>query len=231
MDNAETLAATEIGWLRGGSWGAVVAGLAMLHARGVLAPGVGRIRRTGSLPRDAEPLEQALYAALYGSMGPRELASQKRVQRALRDVQRCLVERGLVRATSRRVLMPVVLVALPPVLLSKLVAAAAVGVAEGLGVVVVLVGIAVCLLPRRTLAGQRALAAVRVRYGDLVERSKLEPVEVGLAVGLFGTAALQAVMPRFARDAGLFDGGRSSNQFDGRLDWSPWSPNTDSFWN
>lgn len=102
---------------------------------------------------------------------------------------------------------------------------------EGLLAVVVLVGIAVWLLPRRTVAGARALAAARVRYGDLIERSKLEPVEVGLAVGLFGTAALQALMPRFAWDAGLLDGGRSSNQFDSRLDSSPWGANTGSFWN
>ncbi|SCL13523.1 TIGR04222 domain-containing protein [Micromonospora rhizosphaerae] len=231
MDNAETLAATEIAWLRGGNWGAVMAGLAMLHTRGVLAPGAGRIRRTGSLPQDAEPLERALYAALYGSIGPRELAGQKRVQRALRDVRRSLVERGLVRATSRRVLMPVLLVVLPPVLLAKLVALRAVGVTEGLVAVVVLVGIAVWLRPRRTVAGTRALAAGRVRYGDLVERSQLEPVEVGLAVALFGTPAILALMPRFAWGAGLLDGGRSSNHFDSRLDSSPWGANTDSFWN
>ncbi|MET8367622.1 TIGR04222 domain-containing membrane protein [Micromonospora sp. NPDC005194] len=231
MDDAAPLGATEIGWLGGGNRGAVMAGLAMLHARGLLAPGVGRIRRIGSLPRDAEPLERALYAALYGSLGPRELASQKRVRRALRDVRRSLVERGLVRATSRRVLIPVLLVALPPALLARLVALNAVDVTEGLVAVVVLVGIAVWFLPRRTVAGAQALAAARVRYGDLVERSQLEPVEVGLAVALFGTPALLALMPRFAADGGLLDGGRSSIQLDSRLDSSRWGTNTDYFWN
>lgn len=231
MDNAETLGATEMGWLQGGNSGAVMAAVAMLYARGVLVPGVGRIRRIGTVPQDVEPLERALYTALYGSVGPRELVSQKRVQRALRDVQRSLVERGLVRATSRRVLMPVLLVALPPALLAQLVALKVIGVTEGLLGVVVLAGIAVRFLPRRTVAGMRALAAARVRYGDLVKRSQLEPVEVGRAVGLFGTAALQALMPGFAWEAGLLDGGRSSNHGDSRLDSSPWSPNTDFFWN
>ncbi|MET7833724.1 TIGR04222 domain-containing membrane protein [Micromonospora sediminicola] len=231
MDDAGTLAATEIGWLRGGNWGAVIAGLAMLHTRGVLATGVGRIRRTGSLPQDVEPLERALYAALYGSIGPGELARQKRVQRALRDVRQSLAERGLVRTSSRRVLMPVLLAALPPALLPKLVTAGLVGVTEGLVAIVVLVGIAVWLLPRRTIAGTRALTTARVRYGDLVERSQLEPVEVGLAVALFGTPALQALMPRFAWDAGLLDGGRSSHHLDSRLESSPWGANTNSFWN
>ncbi|MCP3785105.1 TIGR04222 domain-containing membrane protein [Micromonospora sp. A3M-1-15] len=231
MDDSETLAATEIGWLQGGNWGAVIAGLAMLHTRGVLATGVGRIRRTGSLPQDAEPLERALYAALYGSVGPRELARQKRVQRALRDVRQSLVERGLVRASSRRVLMPVLLVALPPALLPKLVAAGMVGVTEGLVAVVVIVGIAVWLMPRRTVPGARALATARVRHRGLVERSQLEPVEVGLAVALFGTPALQALMPKFAWDAGLLDGGRSTHHIDSRLESSPWGANTGSFWN
>lgn len=231
MNGAETLSATEIGWLQGGDWGAVIAGLAMLHKRGVLATGVGRIRRTGSAPQDAEPLERALYAALYGSIGPRELARQKRVQRALRDVRQSLVERGLVRASSRRVLMPVLLVALPPALLPKLVATGMVGVTEGLLTIVVLMGIAVWLLPRRTVAGARALATARVRHGGLVERSQLEPVEVGLAVALFGTPALQTLMPSFAWDAGLLDGGRSSHHIDSRLESSPWGADTKSFWN
>ena len=127
--------------------------------------------------------------------------------------------------------MPVLLVTLPPPFLAQLVALEVVGVIEGLVGVVAVAGIAVWFMPRRTGRGARALAAARHRYGDLVERSPLEPVEVGRAVGLFGTAALQALIPRFAREAGLVDGGRSSNHIDSRLDSSPWSPNTDSFWN
>ncbi|MEU5826314.1 hypothetical protein [Micromonospora tulbaghiae] len=65
MGDADVLAATEIGLLQGGDRGAVVAALAMLNARGVLAAGAGQVRRTGSLPP-----ERALYTALYGSVGP-----------------------------------------------------------------------------------------------------------------------------------------------------------------
>lgn len=86
-------------------------------------------------------------------------------------------------------------------------------------------------MPRRTVPGARALATARVRHRDLVERSQLEPVEVGLAVALFGTPALQALMPKFAWDAGLLDGGRSTHHIDSRLESSPWGANTGSFWN
>lgn len=231
MGDADVLAATEIGLLQGGDRAAIVAALAMLNARGVLAAGAGRVRRTGSLPPECEPLERALYAALYGSVGPGELGRQKRVQRALRDGRRSLARRGLARTPGRRALLPILLVVLPPALLVKLVAAGVVGVTEGLVAVVVLVGIAVWSLPLRTVAGTRALAAARERHGDLLERPDLEPAEVGLAVALFGTPAAQALMPRFTRDAGLLDGGRNSHQVDSRLDSSPWGANTSSFWN
>ncbi|WFF09437.1 hypothetical protein O7622_13215 [Micromonospora sp. WMMD1076] len=143
MGDAETLAATGIGLLPGGDQAAVAAALAMLNARGVLSAAAGRIRRTASLPPEAEPLERALYAARYGSVGPRELARQKRILRALRDVRRGLAARGLARTPGRRVLLPILLVVLPPALLVKLVAAGLVGVTEGLVAVVVLVGVAV----------------------------------------------------------------------------------------
>lgn len=210
VGNDEELGGTEIGCLRGGSWAAVTTGLVMLHARGVLVSGAGRISRTGSVRPDVEPLERALYAALYGSMGPRELASQQRVHRALGEVRRRLVERGLVRAPWRRVLIPVVLVTLPPVLLAQLVALRAIGVIVGLAAALVFVGIAGWFLPRRTLAGARALRALRARHGDIVSRPALQPAEVGVAVALFGTPALLATMPKFARDGGLLDGGRWS---------------------
>lgn len=92
-------------------------------------------------------------------------------------------------------------------------------------------GIAVWLLPRRTVAGTRALATARARYGYLLEGSQLEPVQVGLAVAVFGAPALPALMPRFAWDGGLLDGGRSSHHIDNRLESSPWGASTKSFWN
>jgi uncharacterized protein (TIGR04222 family) len=165
-----------------------MAGLAMLHTRGVLAAGVDRSRRTGPLPRDAEPLERALYAALYGSVGPREFASQKRVQRALRDVRHGLIERGLVRTTSRRVLMPVLLVTPLPAVLPRLVAAEVVGVTEGLMAVVALVGIAVWMRRRRGAGVGCRPASIRRPH----RQAPVGPAEVGFAVALFGAPAQHA---------------------------------------
>jgi uncharacterized protein (TIGR04222 family) len=105
MERLHGLTAIGIGHLCGGGWGTVRTGLAMLYARGsVVAGRAGAVRRAGSVPRDAEPLERALFASLYGDMSPREVASTPRVREAVGDVRRDLIRRGLVRPQRRRVL-------------------------------------------------------------------------------------------------------------------------------
>jgi uncharacterized protein (TIGR04222 family) len=209
MRQIEGLTATGIGHLRGGRWGAVRAGLAMLHAReAVVAGREGTVRRAGSRPRDAEPLEQVLFAALYGNMGPRELADRPRVRAAVGDVRRDLIRRGLVRPQRRRVLVPLALVVLPPYLLARLIDV--IGVHVGLATTVALVAVACWFLPRRTLAGARALRHLRALHPEPVGQDSAAPSRVGPAVALYGTPALLATMPRFAREGGLLDGGRWS---------------------
>jgi uncharacterized protein (TIGR04222 family) len=72
----------EIAWLTGGDWTAVRTGRAVLHARGLVAGRAGTASRTGSLPPRSESLERALFSALYGHKGPRELANHRRVRQA-----------------------------------------------------------------------------------------------------------------------------------------------------
>jgi uncharacterized protein (TIGR04222 family) len=209
MRQLDGLTATGIGHLRGGGRAAVCTGLAMLHAReAVVAGRDGSVRRTGSLPRDAEPLERALFTALYGDMSPRELAHQPRVRAAIGDVRRDLIRRGLVRPQRRRVLVPLALAVVPPWLLARLIDV--IGVPVGLATTVALVAVACWFLPRRTLIGQRALSHLRARHPEPTGPAATAPARLGPVVALYGTPVLRATMPRFARESGLLDGGKWS---------------------
>ncbi|WP_173052756.1 TIGR04222 domain-containing membrane protein [Phytohabitans houttuyneae] len=208
MRQIEGLTATGIGHLRGGRWGAVRTGLAMLHAReAVVAGRDGRVRRTGSKPRGAEPLEQALFGALYSDTGPRELADHQRVRAAVGEVRRDLIRRKLVRPQRRRVLVPLALAVVPPYVLARLIDV--IGAPIGLAATVVLVGVACWFLPRRTLAGARALRHLRDLHPEPTSPGGSAD-RLGPAVALYGNAALLVAMPRFAREGGLLDGGRRS---------------------
>lgn len=208
MRQLDGLTATGIGHLRGGGWGAVRTGLAMLHAREAVVAGRDGTVRRRAVPRDAEPLERALFAALYSDTGPRELASRSRVREAVGEVRRDLIRRGLVRPQRRRVLVPLVLVVVPPWLLGRLIDV--VGAPVGLATTVALAAVACWFLPRRTLAGARALRHLRAQYPEPTGPAAATPGALGPAVALYGTPVLVATMPRFARESGLLDGGRWS---------------------
>jgi hypothetical protein len=149
MGRTGKLTHVEIAWLAGGERAAVRTGLAALHARGLLTGRSGMASRTGSLRPESEPLERALFSALYGHMGPRELANQRQVRHAFNDLRKSLVARGLVRSPWRRVALPV-------------------DVRPGLVLVMVLTVAACWFLPRRTLAGTGTLRALRSAHAPLL---------------------------------------------------------------
>ncbi|GIG90783.1 hypothetical protein Pen02_57190 [Plantactinospora endophytica] len=207
------LSTTDLGYLNGGAWGAVRAGLVLLHGRGrVTADRAGGIARTGSMPADGEPLERALFGALYGSMAPREVAGKRRVRQALAEQRESLIGLGLLRPAWRRFLLPAMLVLVLPMMVARLVAADLLGVGVGLLVVLAFVGLAGWFLPRRTLSGGRTLRDARRRHplpigpdGEPVDQPiGLDP---GLAAALYGSVGLLATVRLFARDGGLLDGG------------------------
>ncbi|HEU5110383.1 MAG TPA: TIGR04222 domain-containing membrane protein, partial [Micromonosporaceae bacterium] len=199
-------------------------GLAVLHARGLLTGHAGTLSRTGSPPPASESVERALFSALYGRKGPRELASHRRVRRAPTDLRRTLTGRGLVRSPWRRIMVPAVLVMVPPMIVARLAARDGIDVRIGLGLVMVFTLTACWFLPRRTIAGARTLRALRSAHQHLLAQGDdghdghsgghrvpvLTAEQVGLAVALTGTRALLTTMAGFARDAGLLDGGRWS---------------------
>lgn len=208
---------TEIAYLANGRWAATRVGLAMLHARGLLDTSRrGRVQRVGSSPRAGEPLEKALFAGLLGWSGAREVGEKPRVRAAHRQLRRGLERRGLVRRWWVRSLVPLVLAVLPGVVVARLVSLETVAPQAGMLGVAACAAAAVWFLPRRTVAGARALQRLRADHADLV--TELEsgqarpgmwaPERVGVAVALYGDAALMVIMPVVARDAGLVDGGR-----------------------
>ncbi|GAB3964459.1 hypothetical protein GCM10027615_07180 [Plantactinospora veratri] len=203
------LSTTDLGYLNGGAWGAVRAGLVTLHGRGgVTAARPGRLSRTGGLPAYAEPLERALFAALYGTMSPREVAGRRRVRQALAEQREGLIGLGLLRPAWRRLLLPATLLLVLPMLVARLVAADLLGVGVGLLVVLAFVGMAGWFLPRRTLSGERTLRDARRRHplpvGPDSGPAGLDP---GLAVALYGSAGVLPAVREFVRDSGLLDGG------------------------
>ncbi|GAA4258349.1 hypothetical protein GCM10022255_078700 [Dactylosporangium darangshiense] len=216
MDGGGTtreLRATEIAYLAGGEWLAVRAGLIMLYRRGRLETDErGRINRTGPAPRDAEPLERALYNALLGWTGPKEITNRPRVREALAELRGALRGRRQVRPPWVRLCVPAALLAVPAWAVARL------GAPPLVAMPVILAGVAAALwfVPRRTAAGVRRLQRLRAGERDLVEvvnagpraGANLSPERAGLAVALFGNAALLAVDPVLATRGGLIDGGR-----------------------
>ncbi|MDG4825651.1 TIGR04222 domain-containing membrane protein [Asanoa sp. WMMD1127] len=212
MGARRELLVTEVACLAGGRWGATRTGLVMLLARGLLGTNMaGRIERRGSSPRAGEPLERALFTALVGRSGAREVAEKPRMRRALVQLRRGLERRGLLRRWYVRVLAPLALTVVPGWLVARL---AGRGVVSPTVAVWLVAGgaVAACFfLPRRRLAGARELRRLRAAHAGLIDAEEnLSPEQQGLAVALFGDAALLRIMPRLARGVGLLDGGRWS---------------------
>ncbi|MGI5239490.1 TIGR04222 domain-containing membrane protein [Dactylosporangium sp. CA-139066] len=203
------LKATEVAYLAGGERAAVRAGLIMLYRRGRLETDErGRVNRTGADPRDGEPFERALYNGLLGWIGPRELATLPRVRAALADLRTGLRRDGELRWPWVRVCVPAALLALPAWAVARF------GAPPLVAMPVVLAGVvaAMWFIPRRTLAGMRRLQWLRSEHAGLAAAADLDPRRAGLAVALFGNAALLAVAPVLAVRGGLLDGGRWSRE-------------------
>lgn len=230
---------TEIAYLAGGPWRATQAGVAMLHARGVVVADRPRqVRRTGSVPADAGTVERMLFATLYEWMAPRELANKPRVRRAMAEVRKELVRSGLVRPGWRRLVMPIVLIAAPPILMARWLDLDAGAVPIALIGCVAAAAVSVSHVLRPTFAGMRLLHRLRRQHAravtprqtagqsDAPRRSNRADAdvaatdaypdadvgvdEVGMVVALFGAAGLLATVPRFAGRSGLLGRGRWS---------------------
>jgi uncharacterized protein (TIGR04222 family) len=206
---------TALGYLSGGTRRAVVTALAVLHVRGaveVAKPGM--VRRTDEQFGSGDRLLSATYAALDLPNGPRGIELRPQVQRAVAEVRKELVAAHLMAPAGRVVASKWLLFLVVP-LVSAQIAVTHDATAITIAAIDFVVGGALTARDGRTRAG-RALSRAAAEQPD-----ESDPDSVGHAVARQGKRALRAIMPRFATDAGLLDGGIAA-QFTGA------GPNSDA---
>lgn len=151
--------ATELGYLRRGTRGAVLTALGGLLTEGVImVRSRGGVRRTDKpLRRCRDPFQRAVYDALHGPAGARDLATRPAVRRARADLAERLADGGLVPGRLRRTVGVATLIAVPAVAIAgarSALDAAVTGAA-------LLITVSLWLLSRRTIAGHRLLRRMR----------------------------------------------------------------------
>ncbi|MEV0091288.1 TIGR04222 domain-containing membrane protein [Streptomyces sp. NPDC050738] len=97
-DGSSQLSAEAVGMLRGGSRAAVTVAVVALALRGAVTPGKpGTLQTSGTASGAEGALEKAVHAVLHRPLPLRDLIEAPRVQAALEEVRRPLVEGGLWR--------------------------------------------------------------------------------------------------------------------------------------
>ncbi|MEU4094341.1 TIGR04222 domain-containing membrane protein [Streptomyces sp. NPDC026673] len=197
----------EAAYLRDGRRGAVVVALVALHLRGTVDAGPRGTARISGPARDlSQPLQRAVYEALYRPSGVNTVAASRPVRRPLDALRGRLAGAGLIRGDRRwraaRVLLCAAVLTvvwelasgpLPPWNSPLRTAVSAVPVAAA---------VALWAVPRRTGAGRRVLQRARERFPRPRTR-RASPESVLLAVALHGEPALRLAVPHFTREAGL----------------------------
>lgn len=198
---------TVLGYLTGGTRRAVVTALAMLHVHGAVRIGKqGTVKRTDGKFASTDRLLSATYAALYQPNGPRGIASRPQVRRAAAEVRKDVVAGRLLVPTGSWVASRVLSWLAVPLIAAQI--ATSHGAASiTLAVIVFVLGGVVYVRDRRT-------RTCRVRTRQLGREVGPDAESVGYAVAAQGKRALREIMPRFAKDAGLLDGGVAA-QFTG----------------
>lgn len=202
----------DVAYLNGGPELAVYSALSAMHLAGTIGTaGRGRVRAAGRLEPGTAPLERAVHFTAAAPVERRRLVFQRPVVTALEDVQRRLVEAGLLLSTEQRRRIRAVgwwMVAVAGLGLVRLLAGIANARPVGLLVVALLAVTAVALVllaraPRRSRLGDAALAELRGRHHALAPDQRPDwavygPAGAALGVGMFGMSALWAGDPAFA---------------------------------
>ena len=206
----------EVAYLNGGAARAVHASLAGLRAAGLVAVDpLGALNITGALPAGVSRLDHAVYEAAGRRVQATRLLSDAQVSNAAEAVRAGLVDAGWVldddeRARARR--GGWLLLALAAFGFVRVIAGAfnakPIGYLALLTVAVVIAGLLLLRVPKRTAAASRVLAEAQRSHAHLKPKNSPSWATYGLVggamgVALFGTEALWAADPVFAADAGL----------------------------
>ncbi|HEX4226616.1 MAG TPA: TIGR04222 domain-containing membrane protein [Pseudonocardiaceae bacterium] len=196
---------TMLGYLVGGTARAVVTALAVLHVRGaVRAARTGTVRQAEENFDDTDPLLSATYAAIEEPNGPHGIEAAPELDRAVAEVRKELIAARFWVPTGRWVTSQI-LFGLLVVLVATQVAASRDALSIAIVAVAVVLSAAFNSLDRRTRAA-RVLVA-RLRREHPVSNVGSDADSIGYTVAAHGRSALLAVMPSFAQDGGLLDGG------------------------
>jgi uncharacterized protein (TIGR04222 family) len=203
----------DVAHLAGGDELAVWSALCAMHLRGTLTAADGTLRAVGRLDPGADALEKAIHATAGSPVGRRSLMFHRSVRPALATIEERLVAGGFLLSDDRRRRIRRVgfwMLGVAVLGLLRVLAEVAEARPVGLLVTALLLVTAVAMVqvaraPRRTRRGNRALAALRNRHRALAPEQEPDwqsqgPAGAALGIGLFGTEALVASAPGFARE-------------------------------
>jgi uncharacterized protein (TIGR04222 family) len=203
----------DVAYLAGGSELAVWSALCAMHLRGTLIATDGTVRAVGRLEADADELEKAIHATAGSPVGRRRLGFHRSVRPALTAIEERLVAAGFLLSDERRRrirrigfwMLAVAVLGLLRVLADIAEARSVALLVTALLLVTATAVVQIAMTPRRTRRGNRALAALRDRHRALAPERAPDwqshgPAGAALGIGLFGTGALAASAPGFARE-------------------------------
>lgn len=164
-----TMTIAEIGFLRAGALGALGTAATELYVDDlVTVERRGLVRGPGHLHTGVSPLGQAVYSAAVRRAGLRRLRLSGDVRKAVSQLRRRLAQEGLIPGRMRWFLARTVLLALATVSVLELLTGPSTPFAGMLCIAVLLAVAAASLVPRRTIAGQRRMAALQRGKGEVV---------------------------------------------------------------
>ncbi len=203
----------DVAYLAGGSDLAVWSALCAMHLRGTLTAADGSVQAVGRIDPATDGLEKAIHATASSSVAHRRLVFHRSVQPELAAIEERLVTGGYLLSDDRRRrirrvgfwMFAVAVLGLVRVLADV---AEARSVALLVPVLLIVTGVAVVQLaraPRRSRHGDRTLAILRAEHRALAPEREPDwrehgPADAALGIGLFGTGALAASAPGFARE-------------------------------
>lgn len=202
----------DVAFLNGGVELAVCSALCAMHRTGTIRTAGGRgVQAVGRLAPGRAPLERAVHFTAAVPVPRHRLPHHRPVVSALREIEDRLVDGGLLLSEQQRDRIRTVgwwMVAVAALGLLRLLAEVANARPVGLLATVLIAAAAVggaqlAAAPRRSRAGDRALAELRRTHHELApksspDRSSHGPTAAALAVGVFGTGALWSTDPVFA---------------------------------
>jgi uncharacterized protein (TIGR04222 family) len=214
----------DVSYLNGGAELAVYSALSAMHLRGTITgTGGGLVRASGRLTPDTDGLEKAIHFTAANPVQRRRLPFHRPVQTALLVIEERLVAAGLLLSEEQRRRIRSVgfwMLGVAGLGLVRLLA----GIAEAkpvgyllaaLIVVAVIAVVQLTVAPRRTRLGDRTLAGLRTEHHGLAPALRPDwhvygPAGAALSIGVFGTSALWASDPAFAREIAAQPAGTGS---------------------